>query len=106
VIKGGAVIDVGVRVGANVIVAPSVIGHGCVLEDGVLVSTGASIAGNVFVGRGSRIGVGASVKDRVRIGAGCLIGAGAVVVRDIPDGVVAYGVPARPMRRCTEADEL
>jgi UDP-perosamine 4-acetyltransferase len=106
VIKGGAVIDVDVRIGANVIVATAIIGHGSVLEDGVLVSTGASLAGRVLVGRGSRIGVGASVKDRVRVGAGCLIGAGAVVVRDIPDAVVAYGVPARPMRRVRADDEL
>jgi UDP-N-acetylbacillosamine N-acetyltransferase len=106
VIKGGAVIDIDVRVGANVIVAPSCIGHGCVLEDGVLVSTGASLAGRVVVGRGSCVGTGASVSPRVRIGAGCLIGVGAVVVRHIPDGFVAYGVPARPMRRVTPADDL
>jgi serine acetyltransferase len=31
----------------------------------------------------------------VRIGAGCLIGAGSVVSRDIPEGCVAFGNPAR-----------
>ena len=27
-------------------------------------------------------------------GAGSIVGAGSVVVRDVPDGVLAYGVPA------------
>ncbi len=27
-----------------------------------------------------------------------IIGAGAVVVSDIPDGVIAYGLPAKPVR--------
>ncbi len=104
VIKAGVVVDVGVTVGAAVMLAPSFVGHGSVLEDGVLLSTGCNIAGRVRIGRGTVVGVGATVKDRIRIGRGCLIGAGAVVVRDIPDGVVAYGVPARAVRSVTAAD--
>ena len=104
VIKSGVVVDVGTSVGAAVMLAPSAIGHGSVLEDGVLVSTGCSVAGCVHIGRGTVIGVGATIKDHVRVGRGCLIGAGAVVVRDVPDGVVAYGVPARAVRRVTAAD--
>jgi acetyltransferase-like isoleucine patch superfamily enzyme len=40
----------------------------------------------------------------VRVGRYSLIGAGAVVVRDIPDRVVAYGVPARVIRAITVDD--
>ena len=106
VIKGGAVIDVDVRIGANVIVSAAWIAHGSVLEDGVLISVGVALAGRTCVGKGSRIGAGATLRDGVRVGAGCLIGAGAVVLHDIPDGMVAYGVPARPVRSVRPSDQL
>jgi len=71
--------------------------HDCVLEEGVEIGPGATLAGRVRVGANSWICTGASVRPRVRIGRNTIIGAGAVVVSDIPDGVVAVGVPARPM---------
>jgi len=45
------------------------------------------------------LGTGAKVLDGVRIGSGVVVGAGAVVADDLPDGVVAVGVPARVVRR-------
>lgn len=41
------------------------------------------------------VGVGASILGAVTVGNDCVIGAGAVVVRDVPDGATAVGVPAR-----------
>jgi serine O-acetyltransferase len=40
------------------------------------------------------VGCGARILGPVRIGAGAVIGANAVVLRDVPEGAVAYGVPA------------
>jgi len=71
--------------------------HDCVLEDGVEIGPSATLAGRVHVGANTWICTGASVRPRVRIGRNAIVGAGAVVVSDIPDGVVAVGVPARPM---------
>lgn len=45
------------------------------------------------------LGTGAKVLDGVRIGRDVVVGAGAVVTEDLPDGVVAVGVPARVARR-------
>jgi acetyltransferase EpsM len=53
----------------------------------------------VRVCRGAWVGIGSSVIDGVRIGAGSTVGAGSVVVRDVPDGVLAYGVPAKVIRK-------
>ena len=39
------------------------------------------------------------MKDKVCIGRGSVIGAGAVVINDIPDDMIAYGVPAKPVRK-------
>ena len=40
------------------------------------------------------------------IGSGSVIGAGSVVTRDIPEGVLAAGVPCKVIREITEDDEL
>lgn len=99
VVVAGAVINPGAQVGDDVIVNTSAsVDHHCVIEDGAHISPGAHLAGGVRVGRGSWVGIGATVVDGARIGAGTTIGAGAVVVADIPDGVVAYGIPARVVR--------
>jgi serine O-acetyltransferase len=52
-----------------------------VLEDGVTVNAGAQIIGSVTVGAGS------------------VVGANAVVVRDVPPGSTAVGVPAHHFAR-------
>lgn len=72
--------------------------HECVLGDGVHVAPGATIAGCVQIGDYSMIGAGAIVLPRITIGRNVLIGAGAVVTRDVPDGKVAYGNPAKIIR--------
>ncbi|MDX2132136.1 MAG: NeuD/PglB/VioB family sugar acetyltransferase [Planctomycetota bacterium] len=75
----------------------AIIEHECVIGENVHVAPGAVLAGNVRVGHDTLVGVGARVNPNIRIGVGCKIGAGAVVVRDVPDGVIAVGVPARPV---------
>ncbi len=95
-IAAGAVVQPGSRLGEQVIINTLAgVDHDGDIGDGAHVAPGAHLAGRVKVGRGSMIGVGASVRDGINIGSGSLIGAGAVVVSDIPDGVTAYGNPAR-----------
>ena len=56
---------------------------------------GGSISGPVKIGRGSWLGAHVAVKCGVTIGRGTLIAANAAVTKDIPDGVIAGGVPAK-----------
>jgi acetyltransferase EpsM len=100
VVAAGAVINPGAVVGANVIInTAATVDHDCLLEDGVHIGPGAHIGGHCRVGRAAWIGIGATVIDGISVGAGTIIGAGAVVVRNIPENVIAYGVPARVMRK-------
>ena len=48
---------------------------------------------------GVDIGSGACVLGGVRVGKGAFLGANSVVMQEIPPGVVAFGVPARIIRK-------
>lgn len=52
----------------------------------------------IALGENVWLGTGVKVLDGVRIGSDVVVGAGAVVAEDLPDRVVAAGVPARVVR--------
>jgi acetyltransferase EpsM len=100
VVFAGVAINPDSSLGCNVIVNTSAsIDHDNVLGDHVHVSPGVHCGGTVTIGEGTHVGIGASVRNNIEVGAWSVIGAGAVVVRHLPAQVVAYGVPARVMRR-------
>ena len=72
--------------------------HESVLGDGVHLAPGATLCGCVTVGDNVLVGAGAIVVPRVTIGKNTIIGAGSVVTRDVPEGVLAFGNPARVVR--------
>jgi len=72
--------------------------HDCRLADGVHVAPGANLAADVKVGERSWIGAGATVLEQIVIGSEVVVGAGAAVIRDVDDGLVVAGVPAKPIR--------
>jgi acetyltransferase-like isoleucine patch superfamily enzyme len=52
----------------------------------------------VSIGDGTWIAQGVIINPGVSIGPNCVIGAGSVVTDNIPEGKIAYGVPARVVR--------
>jgi acetyltransferase-like isoleucine patch superfamily enzyme len=70
--------------------------HDCTLESFCHLAPGVHLCGGVCVGEGALLAVGSSAVPNVRIGAWATIGAGAVVVEDLPNEVVAVGLPAKP----------
>jgi acetyltransferase-like isoleucine patch superfamily enzyme len=54
--------------------------------------------GGIIIEDGAWLGTGAIVLSGVRIGKGAVVGAGSVVWRDVPDGAVATGAPARVVK--------
>ena len=71
------------------------IDHECIIETGVHIAPGATLAGCVTVGKNTFIGAGATILPRITIGENVIIGAGAVVTKNILTNCMAYGVPAK-----------
>jgi sugar O-acyltransferase (sialic acid O-acetyltransferase NeuD family) len=99
VVFAGVVVNPDTTVGENVILnTGATIDHDNHIGFHAHISPGAHLGGTVTVGEGTHVGIGSTIKNNVAVGAWSVIGAGSTVVRDIPDGVVAYGVPARVVR--------
>ena len=62
-----------------------------------LVTIGAERDASPVLGDDVFIGAGSKIVGAVTIGSNVKIGANAVVTKDIPDGVTAVGVPAKPV---------
>ncbi|GGF51784.1 hypothetical protein GCM10011519_27260 [Marmoricola endophyticus] len=106
---GSPGIDIGDRVylglGVHVHSIDAVrIGSGCVLADGVLVTSAdhdrqdrhaVHGSGPVVIGDDVFLGQRAVVLGGVSVGDGATVGAHAVVTRDVPAGATVVGVPAR-----------
>jgi sugar O-acyltransferase (sialic acid O-acetyltransferase NeuD family) len=100
VILAGAVVNTGSKIGDNVCINTAAsVDHDNVLEESTHIYPGAHLAGGVKVKRYSYVGTGAAVNPYLTIGENVIIGSGAVVCEDIPDNVVAVGVPARVIKR-------
>ena len=100
VIMPGVIINSDVIIGKHCIInTKSSVDHECRVADFVHIAPGATLSGNVDIGECSWIGVGTCVKQGIKIGSNCIIGAGSVVVRNIPDNVIAYGNPCKVIKQ-------
>lgn len=106
----------------SVVLSTASVGAGARIETGGLVNTGASLdhdcvlgpfsslgpgartGGTVTIGGRTMVGLGAAVLHAVTIGDDTVIGAQALVTQDLPDNVVAIGVPARTTKSRTRED--
>lgn len=58
----------------------------------------------ITIGDNVWVGAGVHIMGGVTIGRNSIIGAGSVVTKDIPENVIAAGVPCRMIREITEED--
>ncbi len=96
VVFAGAVIQPDVVIGQHCIInSGATIDHDCVIGDFVHIAPGVNLAGGVKVGNGAFLGIGSAALIGLSVGPWTTVGAGSVIIRDLPAGVVAAGVPAR-----------
>lgn len=102
VICARAVVNPGSTVGAGAIInTGSTVDHHNRVGDYAHLAPGVHTGGDVEIGAGAFIGIGATVMPQRRVGAWSVVGAAGLVLRDIPPGVVAVGVPAKVIREQT-----
>jgi UDP-3-O-[3-hydroxymyristoyl] glucosamine N-acyltransferase len=95
------VIGDGTKLDAAVYVAHNVkIGRNCLLTGG------ARLGGTVRIGEQCWIGLNCTIKQKVRIGNNAIVAAGAVVLRDVTDGDVVAGVPAKSIKDKVTTDKV
>lgn len=82
----------------------SYIAHDCVVGDYVTFAPSVKCNGNVVIEDYAYVGTGAIIKQGrpgkpLRIGKGAVVGMGAVVTKDVAEGAVVVGNPAKPLAR-------
>lgn len=82
--------------GGIVIHGASVIGDGCIIRQNCTLGIRSldELDAAPVLGRNVNVGAGAAILGRVTIGDGAAIGANAVVLKDVPAGALATGIPA------------
>lgn len=99
VVMANAVINPDATVGAGAIInSGAIVEHDCVVGDFAHLSPNAALGGGARVGDLAHVGLCAAVLPLRSVGARSIVGAGGVVTRDLPEDVVAAGVPARVLR--------
>lgn len=88
-----------------------VIGETAEIGDDVTLYHGVTLGGTSWkegkrhptLGNGVVVGAGAKILGPIHIGSGAKIGSNAVVVKDVPDGATAAGIPARILDEVKQA---
>lgn len=94
------VVNTGAALGCcSIINTGAIVEHDCIVGDFSHISPGAVLCGQVSVGSDTHIGAGSVARQQIIIGNHVLIGAGSVVLKDISDGVTAYGNPCKVIKK-------
>lgn len=99
IICEGVTITSCVEIGDNTFVHPhAVIGHDIKIGKHCMIGANSEIGGANVIGDRSYFGFMSGTKELLTIGQDVICSAGAIVFRDLPDGVIAVGNPARIMK--------
>ncbi|HCR85247.1 MAG TPA: transferase [Alphaproteobacteria bacterium] len=99
VFMAGSIVNAGTKIfDHNIINTNSSIDHDCAVGSYSTIAPSVSLGGGVTLKPFSSILIGAVVKHNVTIGKNSVIGAGSVVLHDVPENSLAYGVPAKIIR--------
>jgi sugar O-acyltransferase (sialic acid O-acetyltransferase NeuD family) len=80
--------------------------HDCIIKDFASISAGSVTGGHVKLGKFSAITLGVTIIDRVEIGENTVVGSGSLVLKSLPDNILAYGNPAKIIRERKQGEKF
>jgi sugar O-acyltransferase (sialic acid O-acetyltransferase NeuD family) len=99
VAMAGAIINPGAKIEDGVFLATGAqVEHDCIISSHASISAGTVLGGHVKLGILSALTLNVTVLDRIVIGDNVVVGAGSLVLKDIPNYVLAYGNPCKIIR--------
>lgn len=102
----GVILITNSRVGDHcILLTKSSLDHDSQLGDFSSLSPGVTTGGRVNIGKCSVIGIGANILHCKNVGDHCVIGGGALINKDITDHSIAYGVPARIVKKRRKSEK-
>lgn len=72
--------------------------HNVTIKERAMIVACAGIMGSTIVGEDTWIGGGSVLRDGITIGSDIIVGLGAVVTKDVLDGSIVVGNPAKPIK--------
>ena len=100
VIMAGAVINPSSSIGDFCIINTNAsLDHDCIMGDFSSLAPGVITGGDCQIGEYSAIGIGATLLHGIQIGKETVIGATSLVNKNIPPSNIAYGIPAKVIRK-------
>ncbi|HPD65028.1 MAG TPA: acetyltransferase [Bacteroidia bacterium] len=100
VVMAGAIINSGSKIKNHVIInTQASIDHDCYIDDFAGISPGAVLGGYVKVGKFSVIALGSTVLNKIEVGDHSIVGAGSLLLKNLGDNEIAYGIPAKFIRK-------
>lgn len=102
----GVILNNNSKVGDHcILLTRSSLDHDSTLGNFSSLSPGVTTGGRVNIGKCSAIGIGANILHCKTIGNHCVIGGGALINKNVHDGSVAYGVPARIVKKRKKSEK-
>ncbi|MGY0218234.1 hypothetical protein ACWJJH_12760 [Endozoicomonadaceae bacterium StTr2] len=77
-------------------------GHNCKIGENSIITAGTVTCGGSEVGSNSWLGVNSIIKEKRKVGDDATVGFGAIVNKNVPDGEIWTGVPARNIKQHEE----
>ncbi len=105
VVVAGAVVNCDSMVDSHCIInTRASVGHDCHIKAFSSIASGVILGGNVTINEATAISLGAVILGNITVGKHTVVGAGSVVTKNISNNIMAYGNPAKVIRKRKPSD--